>query len=267
MRLERKLSAEKQKLQGTSEGRIKKFRRSVKYGPCFVCCCCDQLMVENGVQIFDDKTQKQIKDVQKERFEKIFEKKLVSEEYKITIKENEISTSSYYLCHTCKKHLVKGKLPPMSVANGLSLVKIDDNDLNLTELENNLIAKKILFQKVFKLPKTRMAAVKDKLVNIPLNDEDVINTIKNLPRTPTEAGLLEVKLKRKMEYKNYHQYEYISPDKIFKSLKYLKKWAIHIINFLTALNYSRNVAKLMTLMDLKHCLVMKNPQTCRCNSK
>ena len=105
----------------------------------------------------------------------------------------------------------------MSVANGLSLVKIDDNDLNLTELENNLIAKKILFQKVFKLPKTRMAAVKDKLVNIPLNDEDVINTIKNLPRTPTEAGLLEVKLKRKMEYKNYHQYEYISPDKIFKS--------------------------------------------------
>ena len=109
----------------------------------------------------------------------------------------------------------------MSVANGLSVVNVKEN-LELTQLENNLIAKKILFQKVFKLPKSRMAAVKDKIVNIPIGDEDVLNTVQALPRTPSEAGLVEVKLKRKLEYKNYHQYEYIDPEKIFQALKYLK---------------------------------------------
>ena len=109
----------------------------------------------------------------------------------------------------------------MSVANGLSVVNVKEN-LDLTQLENNLIAKKILFQKVFKLPKSRMAAVKDKIVNIPIGDEDVLNTVQALPRTPSEAGLVEVKLKRKLEYKNYHQYEYIDPEKIFQALKYLK---------------------------------------------
>ena len=155
-------------------------------------------------------------------YKKIFENKLESEDYKITVHDTENGISNYYLCHTCKRHLVKGRLPPMAVANGLSQVKVEE-DLNLTELENNLIAKKIIFQKVFKLPKTRMAAVKDRLVNIPIGDGDVLNTINCLPRTPSEAGLIEVKLKRKIEYKNYHQYEYISPEKIFKSLNYLKQ--------------------------------------------
>jgi hypothetical protein len=76
--------------------------------------------------------------------------------------------------------------------------------LDLTELENNLIAKRILFQKIYQLPKSRMAGCKDKLINIPNNDEDVYNTVKNIPRTPREAGLLEISLKRKLEYKNNH---------------------------------------------------------------
>ena len=47
-----------------------------------------------------------------------------------------------------------------------------------------------------------MAACKDHLINIPISSEDVANTMQNLPRTPDEAGLLEVKLKRKLDYEN-----------------------------------------------------------------
>ena len=68
-----------------------------------------------------------------------------------------------------------------------------------------------------------MAACKDKLINIPISKEDVLNTVQNLPRTPNEAGLLEVKLKRKMEYKNVHQQSYIDPQKIYNALEFLKK--------------------------------------------
>ena len=68
-----------------------------------------------------------------------------------------------------------------------------------------------------------MAGCKDRLVNIPINDADVKNTIESLPRTPKEAGLLEIKLKRKMEYNNYHKKEYVNPVKIFKALDFLKE--------------------------------------------
>ena len=127
-----------------------------------------------------------------------------------------------YICVTCKKHVRNGKLPPMAAANGLQVLPIDDEELSLTELESNLIAKRIMFQKIYQLPKSRMAACKDHLINIPICSDDVINTIQNLPRMPNEAGLLEVKLKRKLEYDNSHQQSYIDPKRIYKALGFLK---------------------------------------------
>ena len=86
----------------------------------------------------------------------------------------------------------------MSSANGLGLVDLgNDSDLKLSELENNLISKRLLFQKIYQLPRSR-------LINIPINDSDVMQTVERLPRTPRQAGLLEIKLKRKIEYNNYH---------------------------------------------------------------
>ena len=83
----------------------------------------------------------------------------------------------------------------MARGNSLSLVDLpNDPDLSLSEMENNLIAKRILFQKIFQLPRSRMAACKDKLVNVPIHDTDIINTFESLPRTPKEAGLFEIKL-------------------------------------------------------------------------
>jgi hypothetical protein len=119
-----------------------------------------------------------------------------------------------YICVTCKTSLKNGKLPSMAATNGLTVVPIDDKDFHLTELENNLIAKRIMFQKIYQLPKSRMAACKDHLINIPIASEDVMNTLQSLPRTPEEAGLLEVKLKRKLDYKNTHQQAYIDTKKI-----------------------------------------------------
>ena len=68
-----------------------------------------------------------------------------------------------------------------------------------------------------------MAACKDQLINIPINPQDVLNTIQHIPRTPREAGLLEVKLKRKQEYTNVHLQSYIDPEKIYKALDFLRE--------------------------------------------
>ena len=69
---------------------------------------------------------------------------------------------SAYVCLACKKHLKSGKLPPMAARNGLNVYK-HDPELELTKLEANMIAKRIIFssslpqfQKVPKLENTKM---------------------------------------------------------------------------------------------------------------
>ena len=77
--------------------------------------------------------------------------------------------------------------------------------------------------KIFQLPKSRWTALKDKVINVPVHNEDVINTVTRLPRTPAEAGLIEVELKRKIEYKTTHVKQLINPQKCYNMLRLLKK--------------------------------------------
>ena len=108
--------------------------------------------------------------------------------------------------------------------NGLKGDKLPKG-LKLTELENNLIALNIIFQKVHKMPKSRWNGTHDRLVNIPIGEQDICNTIKSLPRTPAEGGIISVDLKRKLEYKNSHLKQLIDVKKIYDYLKYLKDTA------------------------------------------
>ena len=80
----------------------------------------------------------------------------------------------------------------------------------------------MLFFKVFKLPKSRWPAMKDKTVNIPIFEKDIIHTLETLPRTPNSAGIIPVKFKRKLKYKNAHMIQYVSVPKIMQAIKTLK---------------------------------------------
>ena len=70
-----------------------------------------------------------------------------------------------FICKTCVRHMKKKKIPPMSAMNGLKLCETDEQieqeGLTLTELEGALIAKSIIFQKIYQLPKSRWRALKD----------------------------------------------------------------------------------------------------------
>ena len=125
-----------------------------------------------------------------------------------------------YICKTCIRHMKNKKIPPMSAMNGLQLhetdAMIEHEGLKLTELEGALIAKTIIFQKIYQMPKSRWTALKDRLINIPINDDDIVNTLAQMPRTPKDAGLIGVALKRKKEYKNSHKNQLIDPQKLFR---------------------------------------------------
>ena len=61
--------------------------------------------------------------------------------------------SNRYLCHNCHDWMRKGKIPRIHVSNGLELDEIPE-ELNLTHLEQQLIARNLIFLKVKKLPRS-----------------------------------------------------------------------------------------------------------------
>ena len=67
-----------------------------------------------------------------------------------------------------------------------------------------------------------MTALKDRVINVPINNDAIMNTLEQMPRTPSDAGFVGVALKRKQEYKNTHKHQLVNPEKLFRMLKKLK---------------------------------------------
>ena len=134
--------------------------------------------------------------------------------------------SAKYLCDTCKRYLKAKKLPPMCFKNGLTIEAMP-NDLKLSELEAVLCSKKIIFAKIFTLPRNTMSGSKDKVVNVPITSDKLRETfdkITTFPRQPIDGGLLvSVKLKRKVAYKKQClPTSFIDPVKVVKAAQYYK---------------------------------------------
>ena len=72
--------------------------------------------------------------------------------------------------------------------------------------------------KMLALPRGRQNAIKGAVVNIPV-DMDTVTEI--LPRTPTQAGFVPLKLKRKSDYKGHYSFQYVRPDKIRSAFQWL----------------------------------------------
>ena len=83
-------------------------------------------------------------------------------------------------CLTLMKN--KNKMPPSSVKNGLYVDEIPEALANLNLVERNMIARNIVFMKITKTPKTRMDKMIDRVVLVPVEPEDVMNSVESLPR-------------------------------------------------------------------------------------
>ena len=68
-----------------------------------------------------------------------------------------------------------------------------------------------------------MKGITDKTVCVPIDSETINKTISCFPRTPTEASLVPIKLKRKQSFKNTHLQEYVNPRKMIAALEFLKE--------------------------------------------
>ena len=105
---------------------ISLFHELVSNGPVYVCSCCDQLWYKHSVSLADK--------IRKE-YPSSAEKYLSNRK---SVKNME------WLCRTCHNYLVKNKVPPSAVLNGMQFAtKPDFFDLN--ELESRLLAPRLVF--------------------------------------------------------------------------------------------------------------------------
>ena len=200
------------------QARFQSFQNDIKEGLSYPCVCCHRIFFKNSVSSVNLENLKLILD---QNAEGLYEASI-----KTPLPECMFAHGKTYLCHTCNtNYLKKFKRPPLSYLNGLQVEHIPELNV-LSELENTLIAKNIIFLKLFQLPVSRWSAVKDKIVNVPITNNDLLNTLSSLnsfPRTLDEAGLIPVQLKRKLEYKNKVLEAYINPENLVRALKCLKE--------------------------------------------
>ena len=137
------------------------FKRDIVDGPNFVCFSCNRNLFKCSVKTLETtditKLLKKMKD------------NLAQE----TGLDNCHEKSNLILCHSCNKNLNSNKFPSINVNNGLKLDDVPYELSSLADLEQQLIAQVLLFMKIKKLPTTRMGAVVDQVISVPLENEDI----------------------------------------------------------------------------------------------
>ena len=69
------------------------------------------------------------------------------------------------------------------------------------------------------LPSGKQRSIHGPAVNVPSKVDTICDV---LPRLPSESELVPLKLKRKVEYRGHYLYDYIRPQKLLDSLRFLK---------------------------------------------
>lgn len=114
---------------------------------------------------------------------------------------------------------MSGKAPAEAAANSMILEDIPSELTNLNSLEQHLIAIHIPFMKVMALPHGGQKNVHGPVICVP---SDMRKTV-SLPMKKDENLLLRVKLKRKLNYKGYFEYQFVNTNHIISAISYLKE--------------------------------------------
>ena len=122
-----------------------------------------------------------------------------------------------WICNTCLNNLKRGKIPKLSVANGMKFIE-KPAELNLNHLEERLISLRIPFMQIRALNSGGQFSLKGSVVNVP---SDIEPTIHALPRLQNKSETIPVKLKRMKEFKHAVATENVRPAAVMSALQTL----------------------------------------------
>ena len=180
------------------------FLSKIRCGPDYVCTVCHRMLYKSSVILFNE-----------DKYGEIVVQNVINKICKQTSIDGR-----QWICSSCHNAMCRGNMPVQCKANGLNLDEIP-NELNeLNTLELRLVSLRIPFMKMVALPSGKQRCIHGPAVNVPSKLDNVCTL---LPRMPSEASMIPLKLKRKLRYKGHYMYDYVRPDKVMTALKWLKK--------------------------------------------
>ena len=186
---------------------VVKFKEEVKKGPFYICVVCNRTLYKRTVQIFE-KNKYQVET------SSVFDCIVCSADGK------------QYICIKCHKKLLKGTVPAQAVCNNLQIFKLPSRFRDLRKLEKIIIAKRLLFKKVTIMPKGQCPKIKGAICNVPINADGIS---KVLPRGIDNNGVVQLCLKRRLNFKSHVLFEAVRPKVVHGVLDFLKKKITHFI--------------------------------------
>jgi hypothetical protein len=180
------------------------FKKAITDYAKYICTCCNRLLYRQGVTRVTNNLKAHLPENLK----------------RICISNCKSALGMEWICITCKSYILRNKLPPQSNANNLSVPLVPKQLKDLTSLEVRLLCQRYPFMKLLALPRGKQSGLKGTVVNIPIDHKAVCNS---LPATPRQAGIIPLKLKRRIQYKGYEMFQFIRPNKVKEALHWLQK--------------------------------------------
>ena len=122
-----------------------------------------------------------------------------------------------WICHTCIGAIRDGKVPKLSVANGMKWPD-KPSELDLHQLEERLVSLRISFMQIRELPRGGQYSLKGNVINVPV---DIQPTVSCLPRPMDENFTIAVQLKKKLSYKKVDLKENVRLLRVLTALHWL----------------------------------------------
>ncbi|XP_029931521.1 uncharacterized protein LOC115376171 [Myripristis murdjan] len=201
------------------------FLAKVRDGPDFVCCVCHRLLFRFQVVSCAREVYR------RSSATAAIADRCIGEHYLHRCNEECVvpcslvsSRGQLWICFTCHGKLSAGEMPAECWVNNLALDPIPSELGCLNSLEQHLIALHIPFMKMLALPKGGQNGVHGPVTCVPAN---IVQTTNVLPRSSMEGSLLQVKLKRKLTYKGYYEYQFVDTLRVRQALEYLKRTNVH----------------------------------------
>lgn len=141
-----------------------------------------------------------------------------------------ISYNSEYICHTCRGQANSGRIPTLSVNNGLQFPEVPEIIKSLTPLEERMISPILNFMQIVPLlphALNSQLSLKGSVINIPVNVQDMV---KVLPRTNEQMQTIQIKLLRHISHRSHYMYETVRPSVMCKALALACKQELYIKN-------------------------------------
>ena len=185
----------------STEKVVAKFKEETEKGPFYIFVACNRTLYKRTVQIFE-KNKNQVET------SSVFDYMVCSADGK------------QYICITCHNKLPRGTVSVQAVCNSLQILELPSRFRNLQKLEKIIIAKRLLFKKMTIMPKGQCPKIKSAICNVLINTDDIC---KVLPRGMDKNGLVQLCLKKRLNFKSLVLFEAVRPKVVHGVLDFLKK--------------------------------------------